>query len=329
MRVLRRGPQRNTRVQLLSFLLLLLCSSHPILAQRRQQTDPAVTKLGRGFSSHKAKVSGTTLHYVRGGAGDAIILVHGFPEDWTEYRHIMPQLARKFTVVAVDLRGVGGSQPATDGYDAMTLAKDIHELAGQLQLKQIYLVGHDIGGIVTYAYARLCPQDLRGVMILDVPLPGIEPWDELNADPNLWHVGFHQTPKVPEALISGRQLFYFREALYNRAMKNPAAISDKDARHFARSYSTPAQLRAGMGFYRGFAEAAKFNKSRSETLSVPMVLAGSDGFFGKHYQRVAEALRKLGCTNVTVEIINNSGHYVADEQPAQVTALIERQAAKR
>ena len=82
--------------------LLLLCFSPLVCAQRRQQADTAVTKLGSGFRSHKVKVSGTTLHYVRGDAGDAVILVHGFPEDWTEFRHIMPPLAWKFTVIAAD-----------------------------------------------------------------------------------------------------------------------------------------------------------------------------------------------------------------------------------
>lgn len=315
-------------LQVLSFLLLLLWAGQPVCAQRRPQADSAVAKLGGGFSSHKAKVSGTTLHYVRGGAGAAVILLHGFPEDWTEFRHVMPRLARKFTVVSVDLRGVGGSQPATDSYDAATLANDIHELAGQLRLRQIYLVGHDVGGLVAYTYARLYPRDLRGVMILDVPLAGIEPWDELNADSKLWHVGFHQTPKVPEALITGRELVYFREAFYQRWTKHPSAISEEDARHFARSYSTPAQLRAGLGFYRAFPEAEKFNKSHGETLDVPIVLAGGDGSFGKLNPRVAEALRKLGCANVTVEMISDSSHYVADEQPAQVAALIERYAAR-
>jgi pimeloyl-ACP methyl ester carboxylesterase len=315
-------------LQGLSFVLLLLCFSQHALAQQRPQADAAVTKLGSGFSSHKTKVSGTTLHYVRGGAGDAAILLHGFPQGWTEFRHIMPPLARKFTVIAVDLRGVGGSQPATDGYDAATLAKDIHELGGQLQLKQVYLVGHDIGGMVAYTYARLYPQDLRGVMILDVPLPGIKPWDTLNADPKLWHVGFHQTPKVPEAMISGRELVYFREGFFNRYTKNPAAISDEDARHYARSYSTPAQLRAGLGMYRAFPENEKFGQSHSSPLNVPIVLAGGDSSFGKLYPHTAEALKKLGCANVTVETINNASHYVADEQPAQVTALIERYAAK-
>lgn len=142
-----------------SLLVLLLCCSPLVFAQRRQQVDTAVTKLGSDFRSHTAQVSGTTLHYVRGGAGDAVLFVHGFPEDWTEFRHILPPLARKFPVIAVDLRGVGGSQPATDGYDVATLAQDIHELAGKLQLQQLYLVGHDIGGMVAYAYARLYPHD--------------------------------------------------------------------------------------------------------------------------------------------------------------------------
>jgi pimeloyl-ACP methyl ester carboxylesterase len=313
-------------VQALSLLLLLLGFSRPVFAQ--QPVDTAAQALGSGFSSHKAKVSGTTLHYVRGGAGDAVVLLHGFPEDWSEFRHIIPRLARNFTVIGVDLRGVGGSQPATDNYDVATLAKDIHELAGELHLKQVYLVGHDVGGIVAYAYARLYPQDLRGVMILDVPLPGIEPSDTLNADPNLWHIGFHQTPKVPEALISGRELVYFREAFFNRWTKNPAAISEEDARHFAQSYATPAQLHAGLGFYRALPEAEKFNQSHREPLTVPIVLAGGDNSFGQLNPRVAEALKKLGCANVTVETIHNSLHYVADEQPAQVAALIERYAAR-
>jgi pimeloyl-ACP methyl ester carboxylesterase len=60
---------------------------------------------------------------------------------------------------------VGGSQPATDGYDVATLAQDMHARAGQLHLQQLSLVGHDIGGMVAYAYARLSPHNLRGVML--------------------------------------------------------------------------------------------------------------------------------------------------------------------
>src|SRR5499426_3671806 len=108
--------------------------------------DPAVAKLGNGFVSATADVNGTTLHYVRGGSGPGVILLHGFPQDWYEFHRIMPRLAKKFTVVAVDLRGVGGSVATPGGYDAPSLAEDIAQLAQQLELKRAYVVGHDIGG---------------------------------------------------------------------------------------------------------------------------------------------------------------------------------------
>src|ERR1700760_2736700 len=88
--------------------------------------------VGEGFVSGMAKVNGTTLHYVRGGKGPVVILIHGFPQDWYEYRRVMPLLAKKFTVIAVDLRGVGGSLPTPGGYDAPNMAEDIHQLVQQL-----------------------------------------------------------------------------------------------------------------------------------------------------------------------------------------------------
>jgi pimeloyl-ACP methyl ester carboxylesterase len=128
--------------------------------------------LGDAFVSRTANVNGTTLHYARGGRGPAVILLHGFPQDWSVFRRIMPRLARAFTVVAVDLRGIGGSTPAPNVYDAATLAEDIHQLARHLALEKPYIAGHDNGGTVAYALARLHPEAPRGVMILDVPIPG-------------------------------------------------------------------------------------------------------------------------------------------------------------
>ena len=166
--------------------------------------------LGQGFVSTTAKVNGTTLRYVRGGTGSAVILLHGFPQDLYEFHQIMPRLAKKFTVIAVDLRGIGGSAATPGGYEAGNLAEDIHQLARQRKLERVYVAGHDIGGMVAYAFVRRYPEATRGVMILDVPLPGIEPWEAVKADPRLWHMGFHQTPEIPEKLIAGRQFLYFR-----------------------------------------------------------------------------------------------------------------------
>jgi pimeloyl-ACP methyl ester carboxylesterase len=109
-----------------------------------------------------------------GGQGPAIILIHGFPQDWFEYHAIMPRLAKQFTVIAVDLRGVGGSTAKRGGYDAPTMAEDVHQLAAALKLEHVYVVGHDIGGHVAYAFVRSYPQVTGGAMILDTPIPGIK-----------------------------------------------------------------------------------------------------------------------------------------------------------
>jgi pimeloyl-ACP methyl ester carboxylesterase len=121
-----------------------------------------VVQLGKDFVSNTAQVNGTTLHYVRGGTGPAVLLLHGFPQDWYAFRQIMPRLAKKFTVIAVDLRGVGGSAATPDGYEAANLAADVHQLAQQLRLERPYIAGHDIGGMVAYAVVRLYPTHVRG-----------------------------------------------------------------------------------------------------------------------------------------------------------------------
>ena len=115
---------------------------------RNKADTPVKTLIGEGYVSETAEVNGTTLHYVRGGHGPAVILIHGFPQDWFEYHAIMPRLAKQFTVIAIDLRGVGGSTAAPDGYDAATMAEDVYQLALTLELQGIYVVGHDIGGMV-------------------------------------------------------------------------------------------------------------------------------------------------------------------------------------
>jgi hypothetical protein len=121
-----------------------------------------------------------------------------------------------------------------------------------------------------------------------VPLAGSEPWDTLKADPRQWHFGFHQTPHVPAALMRGRERVYFREALYHRWTKNPAALAEEDAPLCPLVCDARAPL------------------------TVPMVLAGGDSAFGTLKPRIAEAFKTLGCAHVTVATIHNSAHDVAD-----------------
>jgi pimeloyl-ACP methyl ester carboxylesterase len=285
----------------------------------------ATEAIPAGFASDTAVVNGTALHFVSGGTGPALVLIHGFPQNWSTWAEIMPRLAERFRVVAVDLRGIGGSTPESGGYDAATMAEDVYQLSRSLALDRPYLVGSDFGGWVAYALARLHPNDMRGAMIIDVPLPGIEPWDQVEADPALWHFGFHRTPGLAEQLLAGREAIYVGHFL-RTSVADARSISDEDVRRYACAHSAPGQMAAAMGMYRAFDANERFGQERRGPLDVPIVLVAGDRSFGTLLPDMVSGLRGVGASSVTSETIAQSGHYPADERPAEVAALIERHA---
>ena len=270
-----------------------------------------------GFSSAKAQ----GLHYVRGGQGPTVVLVHGFPEDWVEYRAIMPRLAKQFTVVAVDLPGIGRSAPATGGYDAANLAGHLHALALALKLERPYVVGHDLGGVVTYAYARRFPESVRGAMILDVPLPGIDGWDE--AVSGFWHIGFIQAPgQIAEQLVVGRQAVFLGIS-YDVAKFTPAQRG-----YYIKAYGAP-QLHAGFEIYRAFPKDAEFNAAQTAPNQTPLVVAvGEKSFFAALLPTFVQGYRAKGMTRVDGARIPGASHYVMADNPDAVADLIERHAGE-
>jgi pimeloyl-ACP methyl ester carboxylesterase len=287
--------------------------------------DNAAVSWGVPVSFGDAEVNGTTLHYVRAGAGPVLIVLHGFPEDSSAYREILPRLSSRFSVIAPDLRGVGASAPSTAGLDIANVAEDIHQLAEQLGLERPFVVGHDIGGIVAYALARSHPAALRGVMLLDAPVPGLDPWDELTCSPDLWHFGFFQSAGLPEQLLLGREALFVREFL-NGGLRQPSSVSDADAARYARAYTGTERLRAGLGFYRAFAAAEASNRAETAPTDLPLVVVGSDGGFAPLLPKLGAALSAHGWRSVASEVVQESGHYVLDEQPDRVSELIERYA---
>ena len=271
-------------LRILAVLLLAACGRAPGQSSSKQATDPAVTKLGPEFASAGAQANGITLHYVRGGTGPAVILLHAFPEDWYEYHKVMPRLAAKFTAVAVSLPGIGGSTAKPGGYAAAHLADDIHQ--EQLHLEHAYVVGHDIGGVVAHALVRRYPNAVRGAMILDVPLPGLAPWKEMTAKPFSWHIHFQQVPGLAEELAAGRPAVYFRYFL------NPQYVSDADVARYAESYAAPEHLHAAFEVYRAFPASEKFNAKQQNRIDVPLVLViGSESLLSKDLPTMAESLR--------------------------------------
>jgi pimeloyl-ACP methyl ester carboxylesterase len=303
-----------------AYVFLVGCTALSFFAAAREPTSP--TRPGEppsGFSSANALVNGTSLHYVRGGHGPAVMLVHGFPEDWVEYRAIMSRLATQFTVVAVDLPGIGKSGPAANGYDTAHMASDIHSLAAALKLEQPYIVGHDLGGLTAYAYVRQFPDDLRGAMILDVPVPGLAGSQE--AGSGFWHVGFMQAPKdLAEKLVVRRQAA-FLGWFYDLGKFTPA-----ERAYFIRAYGE-AQLHAAFEIYRALPKDAQWNAKQTTPNSVRLVVAvGEKSFFAPLLTKFVEGYRAKGMTNVEGAQIPGAGHYLLADNPEAVGELIERHA---
>jgi pimeloyl-ACP methyl ester carboxylesterase len=280
----------------------------------------AAVEAGSALSSSDIDVNGTTLHVARAGQGPALILLHGFPQDSTVYRRIAPRLAERFSVVVPDLRGIGASATATTGFDAPNVAEDIRQLSERLGLERPFVVGHDLGGIVAYSLARAHPDAVRGVMLIDAPVPGLDPWDALECE--LWHMGFFMTPRLPEQLLAGRELAFVRE-FTRGALQRPEAIDEAAAERYAAAYTGEERLGAGLGYYRAFPAAKADNRARRDPTDLPLVLVGSDHGFAAQLPTLSAALAEHGWRNVTERVVERAGHYVLDDQPDAVSALIE------
>ena len=267
------------------------------------------------FSHGMATVNnGTQIHYVIGGQGDPVVLLHGWPETWYAWRHIMPALAQNYTVIAPDLRGLGDSSKPTTGYDGKTVAEDIHQLVTQLGFSTIYLVGHDIGTWVAYPYAAEHPTEVEKLVVMDVTIPGFAP---PGAMPRWWFF-FHQTPDVPEALVEGKEMEYLSWHYRGLAL-NPSAITQDAINEYVSRYSAPGGMRAGFEYYRAFQDNVMQNQNYSQTkLPMPVLALGGSYIpvLGGNITlpSIVYGMQQLA-ENVTGIRVPNSGHFIAEEQP--------------
>jgi len=273
--------------------------------------------MSAAIAHHYADLGDVRLHYVTAGAGFPIVLLHGWPQSWYEWRHIIPALAERYQVIAPDLRGLGDSSRPTEGYDKKTVGNDIWRLVnGTMGIKEFFLVGHDWGGPTAYAIAAAHPDSVRKLCILDVSIPG-------DGSPNIsqggrrWHHAFHQTPDLPEALVAGREDIYLGW-FYRTYGARPDAIPDADIAEYLRTYRQPGALRAGFSFYRNIPRDIADNAAIAEKFKLPMpVLAlGGDSGWGRGME-VLHSLQRMA-TNVRGGLITQSGHWIPEEQPQQL-----------
>ena len=283
-------------------------------------SDAALVKSLSGFENGYAEVNGTQLHYVIGGKGPALVLLPGWPETWWSFHKVMPKLAEHYRVIAVDLRGMGGSDKPADGYDKKTMAKDINALIHQLGYEKVNVVGHDIGAQVAFSYAANYPQATMKLVLLDVPHPDeqLAKWPLLPAagtfgdkiDENhayAWWFAFHQVRGLPEQLLEGReymeQEWFFRYLLYDES-----AIDAKDRAVYAAAYASQDSIRAGNAWYQAFPQDILDDKTYGK-LEMPVL-----GLAGPGYGWLKDTLERHA-TDVRVIKIPNCGHFIAEEKP--------------
>jgi pimeloyl-ACP methyl ester carboxylesterase len=273
------------------------------------------------FSHHTVSVNGIQLHYVMGGEGDPVVLLHGWPETWYGWHKVMPALSKNHTVIVPDLRGLGDSSKPPAGYDGKTLAEDIHQLVTRLGFETVSLVGHDIGTQVAYSYAAAHPTEVKKLAVMELTIPGFAPPGRMP----LWWVIFHQTPDVPELLVEGKEKEYISWFFRNLAF-NPAAITLDTIDEYVSKYSAAGGMHAGFEHYRAFPQDAIQNMNYSKTKLTMPVLALGGGYiptFGGNISMptIIYGMNQLA-QNVTAITVPNSGHYIPEEQPDVVVKLL-------
>jgi pimeloyl-ACP methyl ester carboxylesterase len=267
-----------------------------------------------GFSEKSANVDGVRINYTIGGAGPVVVLLHGYAQTSRMWHPLLPLLGATHTVIAPDLRGAGGSERPSGGYDKKTLAQDIHVLVRQLGYPgPVQVVGHDIGLMVAYAYAAQHPDDVSRVVLMDAFLPGIGDWTHVWLLRDLWH--FHFYGETPLALVKGRERTYLEHFWNDFAADKTRSVSEADRRVYAAAYARDDGMRAGFEYFKAFEQDAKdFSAFAKQKLGMPFLVLTGEKASGNFLIDQA----RLIATDVRGTVIAGSGHWLIDEAPQQV-----------
>lgn len=274
----------------------------------------------RDVHHHVAAVNGTFLHYVSAGSsGSPILLVHGFPETWWAFHHLIPLLAADHRVFAVDLRGFGDSATAADGFTSADAAEDLHALIAELGVGPVHVAVQDISGGSVYRLASKHPEDVRSLIATEMGLAGfgLEGFGDITHGGS-WHIGVLAAPGIADMLFAGREEEVLGKWAFPSMSADPECITAADIHEFTRTYSRENGWKGAVGLYRSMlSEGADFRTLSERKLSLPALAIG--GFGGSFTEGT---VAQIGEGPVESVLLDGVGHYVALEAPDRLAEAI-------
>jgi pimeloyl-ACP methyl ester carboxylesterase len=293
------------RVLLTVFMLALGIPAHA-----------GVTPFPAAFRTQDIPVEGAKIHVRVGGKGPAVVLLHGFGDTGDMWAPLAADLARDHTVVVPDLRGLGLSSIPDGGYDKKTQAGDVRGVLAALGIEHAVVIGHDIGTMVAFAYASRYPQLTDRLVVMDAPVPGIPPWNDIVRSPMLWHFDFGGADA--ERLVAGRERIYL-DRFWNEFAGDRSKVDEATRQHYAKLYARPGVMHAAFAQFRSIRQDAVDNEASMKTrLTMPVLAVGGEKSFGNNEAIVM----RNAADNVTEVVIPGAGHWLMEEAPTQTIAAI-------
>lgn len=269
------------------------------------------------FRTQDVATNGTMIHLRVGGRGPAVVLLHGYGETGDMWAPLAADLMRDHLVIVPDLRGLGLSAKPAGGFDKKTQGEDIAGVLDALKVRTADLVTHDIGNMVGFAFAAGHRDRVNRFVLMDAPIPGVGPWEEILKNPLLWHFRFGG-PDM-ERLVAGRERIYL-DRFWNEFSARPERFTEASRQHYAALYAIPGAMHAGFAQFAAFDQDAIDDRGflAAGKLSMPVLAIGGDKSFGP----TMAAVMRFAATDVEEAVIPDAGHWLMEEQPQATVAVV-------
>ncbi|WP_269856702.1 alpha/beta fold hydrolase [Streptomyces sp. RPT161] len=266
----------------------------------------------------RVATNGVRLNVALAGEGPAVLLLHGFPHTWRLWTEVMERLAAQHRVIALDLRGLGASPRATDGYDAANLAADAEGLLAALGETSAAVVGIDAGTPPAFLLAMRRPGLVRRLAVMESLVGALPGAEDFLAGGAPWWFGFHAQPGLAESVLTGHEAQYIDWFLDRGTLGRGVPADIRDA--FVHAYTGAEALRCAFSYYRALPTSARQIQEAVATsrLTVPTLAVGA--------QPVGDALeRQLRpvADHLVGHVIEDCGHIIPLDRPAALLDLLE------